>query len=540
MINHPNRSRSTAAKRKVAATSTKESHEHDYSALLASVRKSFDAAIAGQSRLFVTDAADLNELYLNKLPSQRQVHDCSACRHFIQVFGCLVAIGPSGETLPVMWNPEGVPEFYRAAFAAMYERVKRARVTSVFLHNLPVWGTPTTGTWSHMTVDAPPALLYRGRLLTPRQAMASSREDFRTVAAALSDFTAPMLDEALRLLQADALARSDKFIGPVKWLRALHDRPKGRLGENVLWLAVGTAPEGYCHPRASVVGSLLEDIAAGMSFDQIKSRFDAKLAPLQYQRPQVAPSAANIKAAEEIVAKLGIAPSLERRFARLDELPTIWLPATPKETPSGQGIFGHIKPKDSATIPRVDMPATTMTWDKFSRTVLPSAEAVELRVPYVGRFIALTTAANADAPPVLKWDRDEDRNPVAWYVYPNGSQAHQWGLQAGTWTKVTGITQFPTQWGTKPMPFLAEGVILVLDGAKDSYTQSGNALFPECLKEELHQVRATIEAYARGAQLSGREEASACGYDVRKGAADCNVRVLVSGVWNTYHIDRWD
>jgi hypothetical protein len=183
------------------------------------------------------------------------------------------------------------------------------------------------------------ALVYREGALTAGQAMAAAKENFRTVATALGEMKVPMLDEAIRILQAGAVARSEKFIAPVKWLRALHDRPKGKLGENIMWREIASAPEGYCHPRASVVGSLLEDIAAGLPFDTIKARFDAKLGPLIYQRPQAAPTAGNIKAAEELVAKLGIAPSLERRFARLDELRANWVPAVAKEAAPTGGVF---------------------------------------------------------------------------------------------------------------------------------------------------------------------------------------------------------
>lgn len=152
----------------------------------------------------------------------------------------------------------------------------------------------------------------------------------------------------------------------------------------------------------------------------------------------------------------------------------------------------------------------------------------------------MTTAANADAPPIIKWDREDERNPVAWYVYHNGSPAPQWRLANGSWAKVTAITPSPSMWGSRPMSFLGNGVVLVLDGAIDTQTNSGNALFPEILREELHGARATIEAYSRSAIISGREEASACGYHVGKGAADCTLRVLAKGSWSPYRIDRWD
>lgn len=549
MINHPNRTRTSAkkpaAKKSAAMASVaqpRHDHEHDYSALLRSARASFAAATATATHLFQTDVAGLNDLYLDMLPAERQVHNCSCCRRFIESYGGLVVIDDRGVTQPVMWNPNEVPAFYHAAFAALFDRVQRARVTSVFVSNAVVWGNPETGAWSHLSVAPPSQMVYRERALTAGQATAAARENFRTVAAALADFKPQALDEALRILRAGALARSDKFIGPVGWLRALQDRPKGRLGENVLWREIAAAPEGYCHPRASVIGPLLEDIGSGLTFAEIKARFDAKLGPMVYQRPQAAPSVGNIKAAEDLVARLGIATALPRRFARLDEVQALWRPAAPMQIDAAKGVFGHIKPKNDGGIPSVDLPPVVMTWEKFRREgILKNAEAIEMLVPGSGQFVALTSSQDPAAPPILKWDRAEERNAVAWYVYPSGSPASQWMLRAGAWVAVEAIAAFPNMWGSRPMPFLTEGAVLILKGAIDSRSNAGIGLFPECLLAELHGARAVIEAYSRSAELGGREAASACGYTIRKGeAAGCTLRAFVKGTMAVYRIDRWD
>jgi hypothetical protein len=86
--------------------------------------------------------------------------------------------------------------------------------------------------------------------------------------------------------------------------------------------------------------------------------------------------------------------------------------------------------------------------------------------------------------------------------------------------------------------FISEGVVAIIEGAVDSH-DGGNALFPECLKDDLHGVRATIEAYSRSARLAGRETASACGYDIRKSSANCVLQSFSKGSWSTYSIDRW-
>jgi hypothetical protein len=537
MRSHQNRSR-VSQRAMASAIEKSHDHEHDYSGLLRGVRASFAAEVTKSSGvLFQTDADGLNDLYLDSLPSYRQVHNCHACRHFLQRYGGLAAIYEDGSVRPAMWGAD-VPEFYLDTFAALWSRVSQARVIGPFYSKEKILGAPVTGEWSHIAVEQPVGMVFRERALTASQAMAAKKEDYLTVLRALADLKIGELNEAIRVLEAGVLTRSEHFIAPVRWLRALKDRPKGIAGENVLWLAIATAPEGFCHPRASVVGSLLEDIVAGLSFEDVRARFNAKVEPIKYQRPMAPPSAGNVKAAEALVEKLGIARSLERRFARMDDIQKfVWRPAvaSPKE---GMGIFAHLKTKNLDEIEPLKLPAQTLTWDKFSRTVLPNAQKMQIHIPYSGRFVALTAAVHKDAPPILKWDRDDERNDVAWYLHHPMGVASNWNLRAGDWAEVAAVVPFPTMWGAHPMPESADGTIVIIRGAVDvRQARGGNALFPECLRNELHDVRPTIEAYSTAASLSGRDEASACGYDIRKGgAADCTLRA--DGT--VYHIDRLD
>lgn len=540
MINHPNRSRTRKATTATTAT-IGHNHDQDYAALLADIQGTFDAAIAGGSPLFRTDAANLWATYLDALPAERQYHMCSACRRFIDAYGSLVVIGEDGVQSPAIW-PAAAPDFYAPAIKAMHAAVRRARIVGPFLTKDTVLGLPVTGQWTHFAVRG--VKPFRHTLLTPGQAAAAKREDFGTVARALADFSAEVLGEALRVLEADAVNRSEKFVGPVKWLIALHAAraatKDSRIRDNVLWRAIATAPDGYCHPRSSVIGTLLEDIEAGLPFADLQRRFNAKMHPLMYQRPQALPSSGAIAAAEKIVEQMGIAPAFERRFARLDELETIWTPADqPSKAAQSGGVFAHLNPKDADAVRPLDIPPVTMTWEKFARTVLPNVKAMEMLVPSHGSFIGLTSAVNPEAPPILKWDREDRRNPVAWYCYRGGSYASKWGIQAG-WRKITAVAPLPTMWGDQPQPHLGEGVVLVIDGAVDNECAS-LVLFPECLRTELHAVRSVIEAHSRSGHLVGQEQGSACGYDIRKGSRpNATVRTLAGGRWTSYTIDRWD
>lgn len=510
-----------AAKRKVTIRST----EKEWAA--------FAAVKPASGALFVTDA-DLTETYLECVHGEREVHDCYTCKRFLKAFGSVATVSEDGHVTSAIWSADNAPAFYREAAEEMAKLVAKARVTGPFLSADAVWGLPKTGAWTHFACKSP--AVYSGRLKTAGQAMGAKREDFATVIRALGDFTPQVIAEAIRLLETGHFSQAEKFIGPLHWLADLHAKraaSKGKIRDNLTWLAIATAPEGFCHPRSAITGTLLEDIAAGMDFAAVKARFEQKVHPLQYQRPQVAPSVQNIAAAEKVVEKLGIAKSLERRFARLDELETAWTPIGPKPEAKRAGVFGHLKPK-GAEVASVAAPAATMTWAKFEKMVLPGAEAIEVYVPAHGNFIALTGPVHADAPPILKWG-----NPFAWYVYHNGSPASRWGLSPG-WAKVNALVLAPPLWGDKPLANLGSGFVMVVDGCMDSTTGQGNALFPECLLQDLHGVRASIEAYSRRAEMQGREEGSACGLHIGTGKLDYRLRVTTAGLKTDYKIDRWD
>jgi hypothetical protein len=265
--------------------------------------------------------------------------------------------------------------------------------------------------------------------------------------------------------------------------------------------------------------------------------------PTAYQRPTAAPSAGTVARAEKLVEQLGIAPSLRRRYARLDEVQTLWTPPAPTPTAKKGGVFEGLaadsKPaaRDVATAPQ------RITFLKFLDTVVPTAQEMRVDVHNEGwaPFMALLTAEDAAAPPILQWDKEELRNPVSLYTYTNASQLipARWGIKERL-PRVTAISYRPHMWNgaEADTSHRGKGAILLLEGCCDEGT-SGSALFPEFMRSELHEVRSVIEAYSRKNNPSGREQASACGVYVG-GLQDVTVQVRNGRVLSTYIIDRWD
>lgn len=493
----------------------------------------------------VIPGANLWALYLAKIPEEvRQHHTCNACRHFVERFGNLVQVRADGSLSTPIWNEDFAPEELHDAVQAIRELLEGGMVDGQFIHSKTILGVPEAGGFRHLSLMMPPHLLNRSRVLSDDQAMAEKLEDYKTLQFALAEFKVPYLEDAVRILRADAVDRAGKFLEHAEWLLALKKRQLDRTIRDhrkisLLWLDVAKAPAGWCKPRAQMIGSLLEDLAVGMSFDQVKSRWNAKMAPLQYQRPQEPPKAGAILQAEKLVEQMGLAPAFARRFATLDDLETLWKPIPTKENAApAPGLFSKVKPKGVAPRKELDVPPQTMTWAKFAKNVLPTAHGIELFVPVHANFTALLTAAFADAPPLIQWDKEDKRNPVSWYLYSGGSLSSRWGLSSSTWVEVPAIIDVPANWNGGKSSY--EGVMLILDGAHDK-THKGSALFPEIIRSELHGVRAVIESYSKENDLIPNVGEPAAGLWIGTNTQKIHLRARgEDGAWMKYNIDRLD
>lgn len=547
----------------VAVVERDETGYHNFLANL--VARFGTAAAAAKGKLFTTNVngGSLYDLYLSKIPEEhRGHHTCNACKHFIRHYGNVVAIDDEGRHHSVFWESDDaidVPEI-QSALTALRKAVGRAQVDGVFVSDQPRYGYPKTGTWQHPAVTPLPSMIWKDPVVSDCQRAAAYREDFKTLNAALADdaFRPVHLRAAQLLFRSGALKYAERFAPQIEWLIDQQGTRKAANSRNKLWLAVAFAPAGFCSPRSNVIGDLLTNIRSGDSTATLTRKFNEKVDPGSYQRPQAPPKEAAINRAEEIFAKKGLERSLHRRYARLGEIPLIWVPPSPKaEAPGEGGVFARLRGRDTEP-PALTLPTQTMTWEKFQREVLPTAQKIEFHVPYKAQFAAMVTAVFPDAPPVIQWDvfalADNDldggvgdgttdiRNPVNWYVIRDGSFAARWGLSASTYAQVVGIANQPNMWReTERFKHHGDALFLLLEGAKDT-EPAGLALFPEVLRGDLHEVRSVIEAYSNQCLIEPTDGQLASGYRARKGERwDIKLRVTdASRQVLAYHLDRWD
>jgi hypothetical protein len=403
-------------------------------------------------------------------------------------------------------------------------------------------GSPKCKCWSHP-------------LYTAHQKAAALKEDYGILSRSLAEYGPDVVAQALRVLDSGTIYRSEKALGVAQWADALHKQVAGLKGErrnNALWLAVATAPEGFCHLRTTVISTLLDDIKARYSFDAISRRWKEKMDPLQYQRPTKAPTEGAIQQAEKVFAAMGAESALRRRYATLNDVQQfLWHPEMGQElekqtkssppTKKSEGVFDTLR-KQPTKAPEVSLPTVAITFDKFRRTVLPYALSMEVDVPYTGAFYGLLTAADPTAVPIHQWDGLEGQvgNPVSHYFYSGGSTASHWHLSSG-WTEVTGVFLSPHQW-QQPEKFTHHKThaFFALKGCWDDKAGS-LCLFPETLKASFHPVRSVIEAYSNKGRPEGAEAGDANGIALgNSGEGHVTVRVRTATGTATYKIDRWD
>lgn len=497
------------------------------------VRRMNDRFGAITEPLFSVETTSLVAIYLGAFADAglRRYHDCARCRRFLERFGGLVTIDERGRTHSAIWVPAEASETLAPAVRALARAVERLPVARVFVSSETVYGTPVTTTpevWTHLAVAPHPSRVHRNLAFGAAEVMAQKSEDLRTLRHALAELSPRTLTRAISLLRTDSLFRSEACLGVAEFLLALHPH---RNDANRLFRAVATAPPGFCTPRSGMIGTLLEDLDAGLPTAEVKRRFAAKMHPLAYLRPKAAPSEGTIARAEVLFARLGLAPALERRFARLDELETFWSPRVPSTESGHGGLFAHLRARSD--LRATSDGAATMSWAKFERVVLRDALALAVQVPETGEFCGLLTAVHADAPRLFQW-----ANPVSPYLYVGGSLASRWQLQAGSFVPVTAAVELPRHWGVDPDRLAADrNRLFVLSGACDRELTS-LCLFPETIRAELHGVRSVIEAHSRSRSVPADPRLATANGILVSNARPVTVRATLPGAELQVTIDR--
>ena len=399
----------------------------DFPAFKKAVANRF-ADMAGRELFRVNLNKDaLWDLYLASFPEgsnpvyeKRTEHDCSCCRHFIRSVGDAVAI-IDGEVVSA-WDITCTDPTYQIVANALAAFVKQHAVADAFLHTERTAGTDKNFeqlldkvvTWDHFFVNIPTKYVCKGEEIGPRLSTVRARHD--VLYRSLTELTDDAVDTVLELISQNSLYRGVENRASVSAFRNLKqefNKLKTDTDKHAfVWSKISEVSPAVSMIRNSAIGTLLVNLSDGMGMDEAVRKFEVVVAPANYKRPTALVTKAMIEKAKAALEELELIPSLERRYATLEDIninDILFADRSARTAITGD-VFDELvtkarnKPKNLDKVEEISI-------DKFISDIIPRAQSLEVFVEnrHSGNLVSLVAPANATAKGLFKWD-----NPYSW------------------------------------------------------------------------------------------------------------------------------
>ncbi|KHD76853.1 hypothetical protein [Actinoplanes utahensis] len=372
----------------------------------------------------VGDGLDRDSLWLTFLESfpagtnlrfrERSEYDCSTCRGFVKNFGNVVEIH-DGRVRTVWSGVSASDPVFSVVAAAMDEFVGTLPLAGIFRSTEAQYGTRTTRALRDGRVEVWHHLHGRvekrhrtGDVGAARGAFDAAVQVFQR---GLAELTLPALDTVVDLIDDDALYRGTEHRRAVTEFRSLRNRWAQAADGRAFVFANAMNPAARF--RNTVIGTLVQDLSAGVDLEQAVRSFEVKVAPQNYQRPTALITPAMVKAAMKTIGELGLEESLQRRFARLSDVSVtnvLWVDNdTRSRMKDGiEGLLMQAATTGSAGARLRDAKPEETPVVAFMKDVLPAATSIDLWVAgsHEPNLVSLTTGRHPDAPRLFTWDND--------------------------------------------------------------------------------------------------------------------------------------
>lgn len=359
----------------------------------------------------------LYELYLSAFPEgtnsiykERTEHDCSCCKNFIRNIGLVVSI--QNNKLVTVWDVVDVPFPYDVVAKVLADRVRSTKIASVFRSSEPQYGAQVTRqllengqvkNWNH----------FHGKIATKHYSRNSGEFVGRfntmvqTCKRGFVELTQDSLETIQDLIKSKALYRGEEHSRSVEaftkarreYFKLTPEQRDAYLWQNAQ--AVG----GF---RNSVIGTLAQDLSAGVDLETAVRSFEVKVAPANYKRPTALITPRMIEDAMKTIEKLGLESALDRRHARLSDVSinnVLWADGSAKAV-----MKNALKESllEAATNDYKVTGAIDISIDEFVKTVLPKTSSMELFVKnsHQNKFVSVTAPAQEDSGKLFKWNND--------------------------------------------------------------------------------------------------------------------------------------
>ena len=309
----------------------------DFKAFKEKLQKHFAEMTAGAQQLFEVevDKDEMWNLYLDSFPAgtneiyrERREYDCSCCRQFIRSIGNAVVI--KDNKVHTIWGFDTESTTYQPVVDALDNFIKSHSVTDVHVSKLKKIGTDFNheevdgkiNRYDHFYLELPDVFVDKSRL-SEGDIKGRFRDTRNVFKRSLDEISEESLLTVLELIGQNSLYKGEEwksvltdFLKYKKEYDKLPDEQK----DNYAWEKSVKAGAVIGRIRNHSIGTLLVNISEGMELDTAVKKYEQIVAPANYKRPKAIFTQKMLDEAKKTITELGYLDSLNRRFARLDDI----------------------------------------------------------------------------------------------------------------------------------------------------------------------------------------------------------------------------
>lgn len=396
------------------------------------VQQQFDMMSAGE--LFVVNITgdQLYEGYMAAFPPgtnevfrKQREHECSTCRNFIKNIGNVVSINDD-LTINTVWDafPGTVPYPYSVVRQHMADLIRSLPITGLFRATEQKYGGKPNRdtenasiTWNHFH-----AILNKRHFVASNAAKSAAavvgeyNTDMGVFIRGLTEITRDAVLTVLDLCASNNLYKGAEFMPAVAGFNKLQLEHNSLLEANernaYAWKNLRTHGALV---RNTAIGTLLQDLSAGVELEKAVKSYEDKVSGTNYKRPTALITPRMVEDAMKTIEAEGIEPALHRRLATIEDVAVTDVLYVDNDVRSKMkggvaNLLMDASLKGVVTDTAIKK-AKDVTIEDFMATVLPKAKKIELSVSnaHQRNFMVLTAPVYDDAAPLFKWD-----NKFAW------------------------------------------------------------------------------------------------------------------------------
>lgn len=389
------------------------------------MQKHFEDEMFGK-KLFKVDV-DVDELwhkYLDAYPEEMQSiyrenrwQDCSACRKWFRKMANVVAIDDNLELITMFSYHTFAPQ-YQGILNYLRDELVDKEICEVFLSSKKEIGIETSyeeedgevERHDHFYSVLPNSVIREGvKVGQDKSKYATNRQ---TLERTLHTITIEALDTVLDLIADNNLYRGQEWEFQLKKVRELKlqepnisDKDKN----NWYWLKSMEAGSVISNIKSKSIGTLLVDLSNDEDIEIALKKYEAVVAPENYQRPKAIFTKKMLEEAKNTITELGYLDSLARRYAEMEDISINDVLFANRNIngrlQDSNDLFGELE-KDAIVRPKKFNHVEAIGMGQFIDEVLPKAESVSLYtdMSLINNFMSLIAPVDHNAPTMFKWD----------------------------------------------------------------------------------------------------------------------------------------